>query len=129
MTRFEVLKWIHLLGAATWTGGLIVLAALVPAVRSYTDDREVLRVVARRFGVVSWTAFIVTVGVGLWMYTDWGLPWADASLKLGLVGLAGILALVHQLTARRTSAAVRGVIQAAILVVSIGIFGAAVTLV
>ena len=29
MTRFEVLKWIHLLGAATWTGGLIVLAALV----------------------------------------------------------------------------------------------------
>ncbi len=129
MTRYEVLKWIHLLGAAVWTGGLIVLAFLVQAVRTHTDDRELLRVMARRFGVVSWTAFAVAVTTGLWMYTDIGLPWRDAEWKIGLVVLAGALALAHQLTARRTSPMVRGILQLAILIVSIGIFGAAVDLI
>ena len=129
MTRFEILKWIHLLGASVWTGGLIVLAFLVGAVRGYSDDRELLRVVARRFGVVSWTAFVITIGAGLWMYIDFGFLWRNAYLKIGLVALAGGLALVHQVTAKRTSAAVRGIIQLAIIAVSIGIFGAAVTLV
>lgn len=129
MSRFEVLKWIHLLGASVWTGGLIVLAFLVGAVRSYTDDIEVLRVVARRFGLVSWTAFGIAIGTGLWMYIDFGFPWRNAYLKIGLVALAGGLALVHQVTAKRTSPAVRGIIQLAIIVVSIGIFGAAVNLI
>lgn len=129
MNRFEVLKWIHLLGAATWTGGLIVLAFLVTAIRRHTDDIELLRVVARRFGVVSWVAFATAVTTGLWMYIDFGFPWREAELKITLVVLAGALALVHQLTARWTSAAVRGIIQLGILVLSIGIFGAAVTLI
>ena len=125
MTRFEILKWIHLLGASVWTGGLIVLAFLVGAVRGYSDDRELLRVVARRFGVVSWTAFVITIGAGLWMYIDFGFLWRNAYLKISLVALA----LVHQVTAKRTSAAVRGIIQLAIIAVSIGIFAAAVTLI
>lgn len=129
MSRYEILKWIHLLGAAVWTGGLIVLAFLVQAIRKHSDDRELLRVVARRFGVVSWVAFAVAITTGLWMYADFGLPWRDAELKIGLVVLAGALALGHQLTARRTSPAVRGILQLAILVVSIGIFGAAVDLI
>jgi hypothetical protein len=58
------------------------------------------------------------------------LAWSDdrLELKVGLVALAAGLALVHQLTAKRTSPAVRGIIQAIILVVSIAIVGAAVRL-
>lgn len=129
MNSFEFAKWIHLVAAATWLGGLIVLAFLVQAVRKHTDDREILRVMARRFGVVSWTAFAVAILTGVWMYTDLGLPWRDFELKGGLIVLAFVLALVHQLTARRTSAAVRGIIQVAILLTGLGIFYAAVTLV
>jgi hypothetical protein len=55
-----------------------------------------------------------------------GYAYASISLKLGLVITAGVLALIHQLTARSTSPAVRGALQGVILVVSVLIFGAAV---
>ena len=128
MTRYEILKWIHLVAASVWTGGLIVLAFTVGAIRSQTDDREVLRAVARRFGVVSWTALGIAIVTGVWMYTDFGLAWREFELKGALIGIAIVLALVHQFTARRTPPAVRGILQLLILLVSVGIFGAAVTL-
>lgn len=129
MTTFELVKWIHLIAAAVWTGGLLVLAVLVTAIRKVTDDREVLRASARAFGVVSWTAMGVAIIAGTWMYTEWGLPWRDFAIKGTLIATAIVLTFVHQVTARRTSAALRGIIQLAIILVSIGIFGAAVALI
>ena len=128
MTTAEVLKWVHLLAAGTWTGGLITLAALVPALRGAGADRSLLQATARRFGRVSWIALAVAVGTGIWPVELIGYRWADLTLKVSLVGAAAALALVHQLTARRSSAQVRGVIQGMILVISIGIFGVAVAL-
>jgi len=124
----EIVRWVHLLAAAVWTGGLIVLAFLVTAIRGATDDREVLRAAARRFSVVSWVALGTAVVTGAWLYAEHGEPWADFSLKGTLVVIAASLALIHQFTAKRTSPAVRGIIQLVIILVSIGIFGAAVTL-
>ena len=129
MTTYEIVKWVHLLAAAVWTGGLIVLAFLVGAIRKQTDDIEVLRAAARRFGVVSWNAMGVAVTAGVWMYTELGLPWNRFDVKGGLIVLAVVLSAVHQFTAKRTSPALRGIIQLAILVVSVGIFGAAVALI
>jgi putative copper export protein len=128
MTEFELLKWIHLLAAATWTGGLIVLAFLVGAARKAGADVEILRVLARRFGVVSWTAMAVAVLAGLRLYTLIGLPWADFALKGTLIALSIGVSLFHHFTARRTSPAMRGLQQAIILVLAVGIFGAAVLL-
>lgn len=129
MNTFELVKWVHLLAAAVWTGGLIVLAFLVTAIRRATDDIEVLRATARRFSVVSWTALGTAVITGVWMYTEFGLPWVDFTLKGTLIVVAVVLAFVHQLTAKRTPPAVRGIIQLVIIVVSIGIYGAAVALI
>ena len=129
MNTFELVKWVHLLAAAVWTGGLIVLAFLVTAIRRATDDIEVLRATARRFSVVSWTALGTAVITGVWMYTEFGLPWVDFTLKGTLIVVAVLLAFVHQLTAKRTPPAVRGIIQLVIIVVSIGIYGAAVALI
>jgi len=129
MTSLEIAKWIHLLAAAVWTGGLIVLGFLVGAVRKATDDRGVLRAIARRFGVVSWTAMGIAVASGLWMYLDMSLTPERMSLKWTLVGIAIALALVHQFTAKRSSPAVRGILQGLIMLVSIAVFAAAVTLV
>jgi hypothetical protein len=97
-------------------------------VRRATDDMDVLRAVARRFSVVSWIAFAFAVATGAWLYTSLRLPWVQFSTKGSLIALAGGLALFHQLTASRSSPAVRGIIQLLILIASIGIFGAAVAL-
>jgi uncharacterized membrane protein len=129
MTEFELLKWVHLVAAATWTGGLIVLASIIGAARKSGADVETLRAVARRFGVVSWTAMAVGVLAGLRLYTLIGLPWANFALKGTLIGLSIALSAFHHLTARRTSPAMRGLQQGAILILAIAIFGAAVALV
>jgi uncharacterized membrane protein len=129
VTQFELLKWIHLLAAATWTGGMIVLAVLVGAARKAGTDIEHLRLMARTFGWVSWAAMVIALLTGFANYTSLGLEWSRFSLKGTLIALSIGLALWHQVTAKRLSPAVRGVGQAAILILAIAIFGTAVVLV
>lgn len=129
MTQFELLKWVHLLAAATWTGGMIVLAVLVGAARKADTDIEHLRLMARTFGWVSWAAMAIAIGTGVANYTSLGLEWSRFSLKGTLIALSIGLALWHQITAKRLSPAVRGMGQAMILALAVAIFGAAVVLV
>ena len=125
-----VIRWIHLVAAAVWTGGLITLGALVVAARRAGADRAVLQAMARQFGRVSWTALVISILTGVLQVERLGFDWADGalSLKLTLVFIAAALAYGHQITAKRTSPAVRGVIQGVILLVSVAIFAAAVNL-
>jgi putative copper export protein len=129
MTEFELLKWLHLLAAAVWTGGMIVLAVLVAAARRANTDIEVIRLLARTFAWVSWVAMAVAILTGLINYTTLGLGWSRFSLKGTLIVLSIALALWHQLTAKRISPAVRGIGQAVILILAVAIFGAAVVLI
>jgi putative copper export protein len=128
LSDLEIVKVIHLVAAAVWTGGLLVLAFSVTAIRSATDDTAVLRSVARMFARVSWIAMGVAVVSGVWLYSFWSLEASDLSVKWTLIGLSIAIALGHQLTARRTSAAIRGIMQLVIMVLAIGIFIAAVQL-
>jgi putative copper export protein len=130
VTKLDYIKWAHLLGAAVWTGGLITLAALVVSLRRAGADRSMLQAAARQFGRVSWSALALIVGTGIWQVETLGLPWSYGRLvfKLVLVGIVAALALLHQVTAKQTSAAVRGALQGVILVLSIGVFGAATRL-
>lgn len=120
-------RFLHLLGAMVWVGGLITLGTLIPALRKAGADRPMLQAVARQFGRLSWAAFALAVLTGGWAVIDYlddpALPW-----KLGSVALAGGLALWHQLGARDQSPRTRGVVQGLILVVSLGIVAAAVAL-
>jgi putative copper export protein len=115
----NIVYYLHVLGATVWVGGLITLGALVPAVRRATNDREVLRSMARRFSVVSWIALGIQVATGLWMAID-RFPWAAAlNWKIGLVMISALLAAWHTTMAREQSPAVRGAIQGAILVLAL----------
>ena len=114
----RVLLYLHVIGAAVWVGGLIVVALLVPAVREATEDREVVRAVARRFGVISWAALAVQVTTGILMVLD--RAWTDALIvKIGLVMISALLAGWHALVARDQSPKVRGAIQGVILVLAL----------
>lgn len=128
MNELELVKTLHLVAAATWTGGLIVLGFLVSAIRSATDDRAVLQAAARRFGVVSWVAMAVAVTTGLRLYFIWDAEPGPFLVKWNLISLSIVVALVHQFTAKRTPPAVRGILQLVILVLAVGIFAAAATL-
>lgn len=128
MSDLEIVKAIHLVAASIWTGGLVVLAFSVTAIRSATDDTEVLRSVARMFARVSWVSMGVAVVSGVWLYLFWNLDASDLSLKWALIGVSIVLVLGHQLTARRTPPAIRGITQLIIIVLAIGIFVVAVQL-
>lgn len=123
-------RWVHLLSVSVWTGGLLVLAALVVALRKAGAERALLQAAARQFGRVSWIAMGLAVVTGLAQVHLMAMPWTYGRLhvKLGLVALAIALALGHQLTARRSSPAARGIVQLLIIVVSLAIYGAAVWL-
>ncbi len=123
MTR--TLVFFHLVGAAVWLGGSITVGAVVPALRRAGVERPQLQAMARQFGKVSWIAMAVSVLSGVWLVDRTGREWVDLSLKAGLVVLAIALAALHQLTARRSTAAQRGVVQGLILLISLAIFAAA----
>lgn len=130
MMMIELVRWVHLIAAAVWTGGLLVLAALVVALRRADAPREYLVVAARQFGRVSWTAMAIAIVTGIAQVEMMHMPWSYGRLhmKLGLVGLSVIVALAHQLTAAKSSPAVRGIVQLIIMLLALGIFGAAVRL-
>ncbi|HEX5695885.1 MAG TPA: copper resistance protein CopD, partial [Acidimicrobiia bacterium] len=67
----NVVAYLHLLAAAVWVGGLIVLAATMSAVRDVTDDRRVISAIARRNAAVSWIALAVLVVTGLIRATEY----------------------------------------------------------
>ena len=113
-----VVYFLHVLGAAVWVGGLIVMGALVPALRSATEDRAVIRAAAARFGTVTWIAISVQVLTGAWMAADraWG---TTLITKVSLVLVSAALAGWHTFRAKHQSPALRGAIQGVILVLAL----------
>ncbi|MBW2462165.1 MAG: hypothetical protein JRH11_11015 [Deltaproteobacteria bacterium] len=126
----EIVRVIHLLGAAIWTGGQIVLAALVFTLLRAGTDREHIRAAARRFAQLSWGAMGVSIATGILQVHLMGYPWSYGRLqiKIGVVTVAAVMAAVHQLTATRTPPRIRGISELALLLVSVGIFVAAVAI-
>ena len=113
----RIVFYLHLLGATVWVGGLIVLAGLVPAARQAGAERPVIQAMARRFGVISWTALGLLVLTGTIMALD---RWSQSLiLKIGLVLAVAMLAAWHSVMAGDQSPRARGIIQGLILVLSL----------
>ncbi len=133
---FDWIRYLHLLAAAVWTGGLIVLAFTVTALRRAGADRPQLQAAARMFSRLSWTAMTISLATGIVQLLRFGPSATSLGTELGravfikliLVGAAIALALGHQMTAATTSARTRGIFQGLILIVSFGIFAAAVNI-
>jgi uncharacterized membrane protein len=62
--------WLHVLAAATWVGGLLLIAlVLVPILRRPKDPRDVETIsgIVRRFRGVGWTSLVLLVLTGLYL--------------------------------------------------------------
>jgi putative copper export protein len=106
---------IHVLAAAVWVGGQIVVAGLLPTLRSLGED--VPRRVAIAFGRIQWPAYGVLLLTGFWNVaaTSKGQPtaWhAVLGVKIGVVLLAGLGAFLHQRSTSRAGLAIWGAVAA-----------------
>jgi len=125
-----VLRWLHLVAAASWLGGMIALGAVVITLRRAGVERSVLQAAARAFARVSWAAMALAVATGIAQVHATMLPWSYGRLhlKITLVVVTVIAALIHQRIAKHLTGARRGLYELALLVLSLGIFAAAVRL-
>lgn len=87
-----LLRWVHVLSAITWVGGMLFIAlVLVPVARGLGDASLRTRLVqetGRRFRTIAWLALALLVTTGL-------LRSPRFHWKLGLVVLALILSAFH----------------------------------
>jgi putative copper export protein len=111
--------FLHVLGAAIWVGGQIVLAGLVPGLRRISPEAP--RFAARRFNVLAWSAFGLLLVTGIWnlLQIDVGDRSLSYQITLGLkltaVALTGVGAFLHSISRSRAGLAVWGSVA--------GIFG------
>jgi putative copper export protein len=106
--------FLHVLAVAVWVGGQIVLAGIVPALR--TSAPQSMPVVARAFARIAWPAMVVVVFTGMWSLGSINV--ADQSnaylatfgIKMLLVGLAIIATIVHSAGTSKASKAIGGAV-------------------
>ncbi len=96
-----LVRWLHVVAAITWLGGMLFIAlVLVPVTRRLPDPALRTRLVqaaGQRFRTIGWIAVGVLVATGflnLWLRPS--LLWSPRfHWKLGLVVLALILSAYH----------------------------------
>ena len=107
---------IHVLAAAIWVGGQLVLGALVPSLRKVAP--EATPVVARAFARIAWPAFGVLVLSGIWNLSEISFSNRSTSyqvtllVKIALAAVSGTAAAVHQIGRSRVALAVGGAFAA-----------------
>ncbi len=106
---------LHVLAATVWVGGQIVVAGLLPTVRSLGADAA--RRVARAFGRIQWPAYAVLLITGIWnvlaVRNGQTSAWqAVLGVKIGVVVLAGLAAYLHQRSKTTMGLALWGAVTA-----------------
>lgn len=104
--------FLHILGAAVWLGGQVVVAALVPALRRIGP--EATQAAAQQFARVAWPFFALAVLSGLWNLLEVDFEDAATSyhvtltIKLLLVLATGVAAWLHTKATDRRRIAMMG---------------------
>ena len=103
---------LHIASVAVWVGGQIVVAAVVPRLRS--EYRAALPLVAKGFARVAWPSFAVAVLTGMWsvMTVDVGATSSGYQLAMMLKVLAVLLsggaAAIHSAGSSTAAKAIGG---------------------
>ncbi len=103
---------LHVLGAAVWVGGQLVLVGLLPSARRMQAEGP--RALARAFARMAWPAYAVLVATGIWNITalhpsQQGTAWkAVLGVKLAVVLVAGVASFAHTRATARAWVAIWG---------------------
>jgi putative copper export protein len=107
---------LHIIGAAVWVGGQLVLAGLVPTVRRTAPDA--LKPVANAFSRIAWPAYGLVFFTGLWSLVDIDVTATSSEyqvtlgIKILLVVLAGASAAAHAAARSKVVIALGGALGA-----------------
>jgi putative copper export protein len=91
---------LHVLAAAVWVGGQVVMVGLVGPARGLGTDAP--KTLARAFARLAWPAYVVLLVTGVWNVTAVGYSSMDSTwkavlwAKVAVVVLAGLGVLLHQ---------------------------------
>jgi putative copper export protein len=105
---------LHVLAAAVWVGGQIVMVGLVGPARGLGADAP--RTLARAFARLAWPAYVVLLVTGVWNVTAVGYSSMDATwkavlmAKIAVVVVAGLGVLLHQRATTKRGLAVWGAV-------------------
>ena len=108
--------FVHVLAAAVWVGGQIVLAGLVPTLRRIGDDAP--KRAAQAFNRVAWPAFGIAVVTGIWSLNEIGIEDTSSGyqvailVKLALVAVSGVGAYLHTTASTKPAIAIWGAVGA-----------------
>jgi len=92
-----LIRFLHVLALAFFVGGqLLLVVAVVPALRGEGDDDTRMRAVGRRFGYASLVALGVLLATGIAMASHFS-RWEDDALqgKLAVLVLVAVLTAMH----------------------------------
>jgi putative copper export protein len=104
-----LVRSLHLIGAAVWAGGMVMLGLAVGAARRTVPEPqriELFRALGRRFLVAGGIAMLLLIATGTDMAADRLDAWRDLTdtdygerllAKLGVVGVVIALTLLHSL--------------------------------
>lgn len=103
---------LHVLAAAVWVGGQVVMAGLVPTARRLESGAAAT--LARAFARLSWPAFAVVVVTGVWNVTTFDFSHQTTAwkvvlgAKIAVVAVAGLAAFLHGRATTRAGLAAWG---------------------
>jgi putative copper export protein len=107
---WELVRFLHVIALAFFVGGQIMLIVAIVPVLSRRDE-DVMRAVARRFGLASGVAIAVLLATGIALASHFS-RWQDETLqvKLAVLVLVGVLTALHIATpySRAVSLALAG---------------------
>ncbi len=112
-TLDTVRVFLHVLAAAVWVGGQIVVAGVVPGLRK-SSGSEGTKSLANGFARVAWPAFVLSLLTGMWALLDNGDTSTEYSVTFGIKFLfyiaAGAAAVAHARSDKRPIIAATGAI-------------------
>lgn len=103
---------LHVLAAAIWVGGQIVMAGLVGPARGLGSDAP--KTLARAFARLAWPAYFVLLATGIWNISAVHASTATSAWKAVLMAkivvvlLAGLGAFLHQRATSKAQLALWG---------------------
>ncbi len=111
-TSVTIRLFLHILGAAIWVGGELVLAGLLPTLRKLGDN--VPTIVARAYNRIAWPAFALLVLTGLWNLSEYHLNLVSTDrqvsvfVHVSVAALSGMTAALHTGARSRLVLAISG---------------------